>query len=63
MTGRKFLMLLAVIFTVTAVFYYFTTPRGNDIDLVGVIDGNEVIVSPHKVAILELAKGLEPPTL
>ncbi|MGA8035933.1 MAG: efflux RND transporter periplasmic adaptor subunit [Candidatus Acidiferrales bacterium] len=47
MTGRKFLMLLAVIFTVTAVFYYFTTPRGNDIDLVGVIDGNEVIVSPQ----------------
>ncbi len=47
MTGRKFLTLLAVIFIITAVFYYFTTPRGSDIDLVGVIDGNEVIVSPQ----------------
>lgn len=47
MTGRKFLTLLAVIFTITAIFYYFTMPRGNDIVLVGVVDGNEVIVSPQ----------------
>jgi HlyD family secretion protein len=47
MTGRKFVTLLAVIFVITGLFYYFTMPRGNDIDLVGVVDGNEVIVSPQ----------------
>ncbi|HJZ51051.1 MAG TPA: efflux RND transporter periplasmic adaptor subunit, partial [Candidatus Acidoferrales bacterium] len=29
------------------VAYYFTTPSGNDIPLIGVVDGNEVIVSPQ----------------
>jgi HlyD family secretion protein len=47
MTGRKFFALLFVIFVVAAVAYYFTTPRGNDIPLIGVVDGNEVIVSPQ----------------
>ena len=27
--------------------YYFTTPRGTDIPLIGMVDGNEVIVSPQ----------------
>ena len=47
MTGRKFFTLLFVIFVVAAVAYYLTTPRGNDIPLIGVVDGNEVIVSPQ----------------
>jgi HlyD family secretion protein len=47
MTGRKFFTLLLVIFVVAAVAYYFTTPRGDDIPLIGVVDGNEVIVSPQ----------------
>jgi HlyD family secretion protein len=47
MTGRKFFTLLFVIFLVAAVAYYFTTPRGSDIPLIGVVDGNEVIVSPQ----------------
>ena len=47
MTGRKFFTLLCVIFIVAAVAYYFTTPRGSDIPLIGVVDGNEVIVSPQ----------------
>jgi HlyD family secretion protein len=47
MTGRKFVTLLAIIFVITGVFYYFTMPRGKDIVLVGVVDGNEVIVSPQ----------------
>ncbi|MGA7915759.1 MAG: efflux RND transporter periplasmic adaptor subunit [Candidatus Acidiferrales bacterium] len=47
MTGRKFFTLLFVIFVVAAVAYYFSTPRGNDIPLIGVVDGNEVIVSPQ----------------
>jgi HlyD family secretion protein len=36
-----------VIFIVAALAYYFTTPSGNDIPLIGVVDGNEVIVSPQ----------------
>ncbi|MFY9802686.1 MAG: efflux RND transporter periplasmic adaptor subunit [Candidatus Acidiferrales bacterium] len=47
MTGRKFFTMLFVIFIVAAVAYYFTTPRGNDVPLIGVVDGNEVIVSPQ----------------
>ncbi|MGC2268248.1 MAG: efflux RND transporter periplasmic adaptor subunit [Candidatus Acidiferrales bacterium] len=47
MTGRKFFTMLFVIFVIAAVAYYFTTPRGSDIPLIGVVDGNEVIVSPQ----------------
>jgi HlyD family secretion protein len=47
MTGKKFFALLFMIFIVAAVAYYFTTPRGSDIPLIGVVDGNEVIVSPQ----------------
>jgi HlyD family secretion protein len=47
MTGRKFFTMLLVIFVIAAVAYYFTTPRGRDIPLIGIVDGNEVIVSPQ----------------
>ena len=47
MTGRNFATFLLVIFAIAAVAYYFTTPRGTDIPLIGVVDGNEVIVSPQ----------------
>jgi HlyD family secretion protein len=47
MTGRKFLRVLGVLFLVALAFYLLTTPRGSDIPLTGVIDGNEVIVSPQ----------------
>ena len=47
MTGAKFVRLLLIIFVITGLFYYFTMPRGKDIVLVGVVDGNEVIVSPQ----------------
>ncbi len=47
MTGRKFLTFIAVIFVITGVLYYFTTPQGNSIPLIGVVDGNEVVVSPQ----------------
>jgi HlyD family secretion protein len=36
-----------VILLITAVVYYFTTPSGKYIPLTGVIDGNEVVVSPQ----------------
>jgi HlyD family secretion protein len=47
MTGRKFLTFIAVISLITGVVYYFTTPSGAYIPLTGVVDGNEVVVSPQ----------------
>jgi HlyD family secretion protein len=47
MTGRKFFTMLLVIFVIAAAAYYLTTPRGRDIPLIGIVDGNEVIVSPQ----------------
>src|SRR5579862_7306088 len=47
MTGKKFVVLLTIVFAIALAIYLFTTPRGNDIPLTGVVDGNEVIVSPQ----------------
>ncbi len=47
MTARKFFMLLGVLFLITALLYFFTVPRGSAIPLIGIVDGNEVIVSPQ----------------
>jgi HlyD family secretion protein len=47
MTGRKFLIFLGIIFFIALVSYFLTTPHGKDIPLIGVVDGNEVIISPQ----------------
>ena len=47
MSGAKFFRLVAVVFVIALVVYYLTMPRGTDIPLIGVVDGNEVIVSPQ----------------
>jgi HlyD family secretion protein len=47
MTGRKFIGFIGVVFVLALIVYLFTTPRSNDIPLIGVVDGNEVIVSPQ----------------
>ena len=47
MTGKKFVRVLGVLFLVALAVYLLTTPRGSDIPLTGVVDGNEVIVSPQ----------------
>jgi HlyD family secretion protein len=47
MTGRKFIGFIGVVFILALIVYLFTTPRSNDIPLIGVVDGNEVIVSPQ----------------
>lgn len=47
MSGRKFIVLLAVIFLIAAGIYWYSTPSGNAIPLTGIVDGNEVIVSPQ----------------
>ena len=38
MTGKKFLTFLAIIFTITAVAYYFTVPHDKEVVLVGVVE-------------------------
>jgi len=47
MSGRKFFSLLGVVFILALVIYLVSTPRGSDIPLIGIVDGNEVIVSPQ----------------
>jgi HlyD family secretion protein len=47
MTGKKFIRFILMIFVVAAIAYYFTTPSTRTIPLTGVVDGNEVIVSPQ----------------
>jgi HlyD family secretion protein len=47
MSGAKFFRLVGVVFAIALVGYYLTMPRGKDIPLIGVVDGNEVIVSPQ----------------
>jgi HlyD family secretion protein len=47
MGGRGSFMIIGVVFLIAMVFYVFTTPHGRDIPLTGIVDGNEVIVSPQ----------------
>ncbi|HKF52904.1 MAG TPA: HlyD family efflux transporter periplasmic adaptor subunit [Candidatus Acidoferrales bacterium] len=47
MTGRKFFVILGVLFLIALGVYILTTPRGNAYPLIGVVDGNDVIVSPQ----------------
>ena len=47
MTGRKFVMVIGVLFLIALTVYILTTPKGNEIPLTGVVDGNTVIVSPQ----------------
>ena len=47
MTGRKFIVVIGMFFLIALIVYLATTPKGSDIPLIGVVDGNEVIVSPQ----------------
>jgi HlyD family secretion protein len=47
MTGRKFFIFIGFVFVLSLVIYLLSTPRGGDIPLIGVVDGNEVIISPQ----------------
>ena len=47
MGGRRSFMIIGGVFLIAVVFYVFTTPHGRDIPLTGIVDGNEVIVSPQ----------------
>src|SRR5271170_8505352 len=47
MTGKKFFILFGVVVIISAIVFFAFTPHGNSIPLIGVVDGNEVIVSPQ----------------
>ncbi|HUO34665.1 MAG TPA: efflux RND transporter periplasmic adaptor subunit, partial [Candidatus Acidoferrum sp.] len=47
MTGKKFLMILGMVLVIALIVYLTTTPFNHAIPLIGVVDGNEVIVSPQ----------------
>jgi HlyD family secretion protein len=47
LSGRKFLVVLGLVFAIALGVYYVTTPHGNEIRLVGIVDGNDVVVSPQ----------------
>jgi HlyD family secretion protein len=44
---NKFLIVLTVILVIASVYYIFSTPRGNDLVLVGTVDANQIVVSPQ----------------
>ena len=47
MTGKKFFIVLGVLFVIALAVYFASTPRGSAYPLIGVVDGNDVIVSPQ----------------
>jgi len=44
---NKFLIVLGLILAGSLVFYFVSTPTGSDLDLIGTVDANQVIVSPQ----------------
>ncbi|HEV2716373.1 MAG TPA: efflux RND transporter periplasmic adaptor subunit [Terriglobales bacterium] len=46
-TRNKFLIVLAVICAVSLTYYLLSTPRSQDLVLIGTVDSNQVIVSPQ----------------
>lgn len=43
----KFLLLLGVVVAISTAYYFFSTPRGTDLVLVGTVDANQIVVSPQ----------------
>ena len=44
---NKFLILISIIVLVAAIYYFFSTPSGKDLVLVGTVDSNQIVVSPQ----------------
>jgi HlyD family secretion protein len=44
---NKFLIILGIVFAISVTYYLLSTPRGSDLDLIGTVDANQVIVSPQ----------------
>src|SRR5271157_5511349 len=44
---NKFLILLGIIVGISTAYYFYSTPRGGDLVLVGTVDANQIVVSPQ----------------
>jgi HlyD family secretion protein len=44
---NKFLIILAIILAIASTYYFFSTPGGKDLVLVGTVDANQIVVSPQ----------------
>lgn len=44
---NKFLIVFGAIVLIASAYYFFTTPGGNDLVLVGTVDANQIVVSPQ----------------
>jgi HlyD family secretion protein len=44
---NRVFILLGIIFAISAAYYFFSTPRGGDLVLVGTVDANQIVVSPQ----------------
>jgi HlyD family secretion protein len=44
---KKVLILLGILLGISLGYYLLSTPRGSDLDLIGTVDANQVIVSPQ----------------
>ena len=44
---NKFAIVLTIVFAISLTYYLVSTPRGSDLDLIGTVDANQVIVSPQ----------------
>jgi len=42
---NKFVIILGIILVIASVYYFFSTPRGKDLVLVGTVDANQIVVS------------------
>jgi multidrug resistance efflux pump len=44
---NRVFVLLGIIFAISLGYYFFSTPRGGDLVLVGTVDANQIVVSPQ----------------
>src|ERR1700693_5448644 len=44
---NKFLIVLAIILAIASGYYFFSTPGGKDLVLVGTVEANQIVVSPQ----------------
>ena len=44
---NRFLIVLAILLTIASAYYFFSTPAGKDLVLVGTVDANQIVVSPQ----------------
>ncbi len=44
---NKFLIVLSIVFGISLIYYFVSTPRSRDLVLIGTVDSNQVIVSPQ----------------